>query len=156
MYSQHNNIDRASLFFSLFFKPRLWYIKRSSGISGIPFFSDKMSSYLGGIARESFLSSSVCVLARRVSTRVHAARELSHTCRIPILGKLSSRTLLRYVHQTRRRATLNLANVMLPLVLRYIRYYECIITKNCIRVGIGKCYFITSYDIRIAILIIVI
>lgn len=71
-----------------------------------------MSLYLGGIARESFLSSSVCVLARRVSTRVHAARELSHTCRIPILGKLSSRTLLRYVHQTKRRATLKLANVM--------------------------------------------
>lgn len=100
------------------------------------------------MARESFLSSSVCVLARRVSTRVHAARELSHTCRIPILGKLSSRTLLRYVHQTRRRATLNLANVMLPLVLRYIRYYEGIVITKSIAFGIGKCYFITRYKSR--------
>lgn len=97
MYSQHNNIDRASLLLSFFFLSPGCGIKRRSG-KRIPFFSDKMSSYLGGIARGSFLSSSVCVLAQRVSTRVHAARELSHTCRIPILGKLSSRTLLRYVH----------------------------------------------------------
>lgn len=40
------------------------------------FFSDKMSLYSGGIARQSFPSSGVCVLVRRASTRVQRRTQI--------------------------------------------------------------------------------